>query len=128
MFEIVIGATVSGILYAIEQYNATKKEKKKILEALLEAIELTKHHLENSDTSEEETRASTELYKAWKRLSDRIKKFDENNARAFEDKSKYWLKPNTWIQEVCNKDEKRRLEMTLENVNVQYWKLKTIWK
>ncbi len=128
MFEVIIGATISGFIYALDKYKATQKEKVAIIRALNEAITLTEHHIAESRDEQGGREASTELYRTWNRLADLIKKFDPANARIFQDKSQYWLKPNAWLDQVNNADNERSLNMTLENVRTEYWGLKTRWK
>ncbi|PQV51214.1 hypothetical protein CLV33_101136 [Jejuia pallidilutea] len=124
----VISILFGAGFFAVNWNRVTQKEKKEIVDALDRALTRTQYHIDNTRTADGENVASTELYDLWNEVANRIRPYDRHNAYTFKAKSKYWLTPNSWYQELDNKDSEQRLKISLSEVTKQYWKLRTIWK
>tara|TARA_B100000446_G_C10470139_1_gene312177 strand:+ start:562 stop:984 length:423 start_codon:yes stop_codon:yes gene_type:complete len=126
-YSFLIPIFTQGILFLRGQLNTSNERKREIINAIDSALIRTRHHIANSRTKDKERIASTELYEKWNNVANLIEPYDKENAEIFYEKSKYWLNPGQWIEQVYDEKNRNHLKMALDEVNRELWKLKTIW-
>jgi len=114
---------LSPALNALKMYDDRQREKSRVISALRNALRVTYTHILDTRIGEfgeedfKET-SSHELSELWSEVARSIRPFDPSVARAFEDKSDYWINPHGFLLAVQDRERRYDYRIRLDEVQL----------